>query len=254
MLFKVLFQNLSNLPFCFVKEVIYMKKTIAIITARGGSKRIPKKNIKEFCGKPIIEYSIKAAIDTGIFHEIMVSTDDEEIGNIAKAAGANVPFYRSEKTSDDYATTADVLMEVVDEYEKRGKKFDTIVCLYPTAPFITANKIIEAMKVFEDNNASMVLPVVPFSFPPLRGNIIDEDGKLLYKWPEFRNTRSQDLETLYHDCGQFSIVDVKELRLQNGTITEGIYPYILSELEVQDIDNEIDWQMAELKYQFMLKR
>ena len=113
-------------------------KTLAIITARGGSKRIPRKNIKNFCGRPIIDYSIKAALNAGIFDEVMVSTDDKEIAEISKEAGAKVPFYRSVSTAGDYATTADVLKEVLLEYEKRGKTFDRFVCLYPTAPFITS--------------------------------------------------------------------------------------------------------------------
>ena len=113
-----------------------MNKTIAIITARGGSKRIPKKNIKDFCGKPILQYSIEAALESGIFSEVMVSTDDEEIAKIAKEAGANVPFMRSEKTSNDYATTADVLLEVLEKYREMGQEFDYTCCIYPTAPFL----------------------------------------------------------------------------------------------------------------------
>lgn len=124
-----------------------MKKIIAIITARGGSKRIPRKNIKEFCGKPIIEYSIEAALKSNIFDEVMVSTDDSEIAQIAINAGAKVPFFRSEATSNDFSTTRDVLIEVLTEYEKRGRTFDYMVCLYPTNPFITAQKLIEAFDI-----------------------------------------------------------------------------------------------------------
>ena len=126
-----------------------MKKIIAIITARGGSKRIPRKNIKEFCGKPIIEYSIEAALKSNIFDEVMVSTDDSEIAQIAINAGAKVPFFRSEATSNDFSTTRDVLIEVLTEYEKRGRTFDYMVCLYPTNPFITAQKLIEAFDILE---------------------------------------------------------------------------------------------------------
>ncbi len=114
---------------------------IAVITARGGSKRIPGKNKKEFLGKPIICYSIEAALESGLFEEVMVSTDDEEIAEIAKKAGASVPFMRSAKTSDDYATTDDVLMEVLEEYEKMGRDFAYMACIYPTAPFVTAEKL-----------------------------------------------------------------------------------------------------------------
>ena len=142
---------------------------IAIITARGGSKRIPGKNKKDFLGKPIICYSIEAAISSGFFDEIMVSTDDEEIAKIAKEAGASVPFMRSAATSNDFAGTSDVLLEVLDEYEKRGREFDYMVCIYPTAPFVTAEKLKNAMKILTEEKASGVMPVVAFSFPPQRG-------------------------------------------------------------------------------------
>ena len=133
-----------------------MKKIIAIITARGGSKRIPRKNIKEFCGKPIIEYSIEAALKSNIFDEVMVSTDDSEIAQIAINAGAKVPFFRSEATSNDFSTTRDVLIEVLTEYEKRGRTFDYMVCLYPTNPFITAQKLIEAFDILEREQLSLI--------------------------------------------------------------------------------------------------
>lgn len=230
------------------------RKSLAIITARGGSKRIPKKNIKQFCGKPIIEYSIKAALDSGLFDEVMVSTDDKEIAEISIKAGAKVPFYRSAETAGDFATTSDVLMEVINEYKKLGREFDSFVCLYPTAPFITAQKLRDAMKIFKDNNAAEVLSVVPFSFPPMRGNVIDEEGQLVYKWPEHRNARSQDLQTMYHDCGQLTILNTEEFIKNKGVITKGIYPFVLSELEVQDIDNETDWNLAEIKYRMMVEK
>ena len=117
------------------------ESSIAIITARGGSKRIPRKNIKEFCGKPIITYSIEAALHSGLFTEVMVSTDDEEIARIAEQAGAKVPFMRSGENAGDYASTDDVLLEVLDRYRKQGREFETFCCLYPTAPFVTAEKL-----------------------------------------------------------------------------------------------------------------
>ncbi len=133
---------------------------IAVITARGGSKRIPGKNKKEFLGKPIICYSIEAALESGLFEEVMVSTDDEEIAEIAKKAEASVPFMRSAKTSDDYATTDDVLMEVLEEYEKMGRDFAYMACIYPTAPFVTAEKLKEAFRLLKENNASGVMPEI----------------------------------------------------------------------------------------------
>ena len=230
-----------------------MKNAIAIITARGGSKRIPRKNVKEFCGKPMLQYSIEAALSSGIFDEVMVSTDDEEIAQVAKAAGANIPFMRSEKTSNDYATTADVLMEVIEEYKKLGQEFAYTCCIYPTAPFITAEKLQKAFSIIKEQNAAQLKPVIAYSFPPQRCEVV-RDGKLEMLHPEHRNTRSQDLEPYYHDCGQFYFYDTKELIKGKGTIVENVIPMVLSELEVQDIDNETDWKLAEIKYKMMVER
>lgn len=229
-----------------------MKKAIAIITARGGSKRIPKKNIKDFCGKPILQYSIEAALESGIFDEVMVSTDDEEIARIAKAAGANVPFMRSEKTSNDYATTADVLMEVLEKYKELGQQYDYTCCIYPTAPFVTKEKLQCAFEKIKEEKASQLTHVVAYSFPPQRCVVIRE-GKIEMLHPEHRNTRSQDLELYYHDCGQFYFYDTEELIKNKGNIIENVIPMVLSELEVQDIDNESDWELAEIKYKMMKK-
>lgn len=226
-------------------------KSIAIITARGGSKRIPNKNIKEFCKEPIIAYSIKAALESGIFSEVMVSTDSEQIADIAIKYGANVPFMRSEKTSDDYATTSDVLMEVIGNYKKMEKDFDYMCCLYPTAPFVTPEKLRKAMEIMKNENPVEVMPVVAFSYPPQRCFCIDDDGFMDYKYKEYIRTRSQDLEKLYHDAGQFYVYNVKKYLELNGNISGGIKPIIVNELEVQDIDNEEDWKIAELKYKLM---
>lgn len=222
---------------------------IAVITARGGSKRIPKKNIRDFCGKPIIVYSIEAALGSGIFDEVMVSTDSEEIAEIARAAGASVPFLRSEKTSGDFATTADVLSEVLSEYSSKGRTFDEMCCIYPTAPFVTSDKLIKAHEILQGSAADAVMPVVRFGFPPQRANII-KDGILEYQYPQFRTARSQDLEPVYHDCGQFYFYKIKS----NLTFSVDRYaPLIVPETEVQDIDNESDWIIAEMKYKLMLK-
>lgn len=227
-------------------------KAVAIITARGGSKRIPGKNKMIFWGKPIICYSIEAALTSGIFDEVMVSTDDEEIAEIARKAGAEVPFMRSEKTANDYATTDDVLMEVLEEYEKRGKTFSYMACIYPTAPFVTPQKLQEAMQILKENQAAGVMPVVRFSFPPQRGMAI-RDGRLDYCYPENADKRSQDLEPMYHDCGQFYVYDVEAFRACSGNLPDGYLPLEVSELEVQDIDNMTDWKLAELKYELMGK-
>lgn len=228
-------------------------KSIAIITARGGSKRIPKKNIKEFCGKPIITYSIEAALKAGCFDTVMVSTDSEEIAEIAKSYGAEVPFLRSEATSNDFATTADVLNEVIEQYSSKGEQFDLMCCIYPTAPFVTAEKLNKAINTLVENNADSLMPVVAFSFPPQRGNVI-RNGKLEYQYPEYSQMRSQDLEEVYHDCGQFYICKVNAFKESGKLVTGNTVPLIMPEEEVQDIDNLTDWVLAEVKYKtFVLK-
>lgn len=225
-------------------------KSVAVITARGGSKRIPRKNIKPFLGKPIIEYSIEAALKTGVFNEVMVSTDDEEIAQVAVNAGAKVPFLRSENTSNDFATTADVLLEVVDSYERIGTSFDKVCCIYPTAPFVTANALKTAMMLLEQEKCDCVIPVVKFSFPPQRGVVI-KDGKVVPKWPENMSKRSQDLEPFYHDCGQFYCLDVESFKKQKKIWMDNVVPFIQDEINVQDIDTAEDWKIAEMKYQIL---
>lgn len=223
---------------------------IAIITARGGSKRIPRKNVKAFCGRPIIEYSIEAALQSGCFDEVMVSTDDEEIADIAKKAGAAVPFMRSEATANDFATTADVLKEVFDTYQNNGKQFTNACCIYPTAPFVTAEKLKEAMKTLAETEATTVMPVVQYSFPPQRALVI-RDENLTPQYPEYQLKRSQDLEPVYHDAGQFYCFSVEDFLREGKVIGEKTKALIVSDLEVQDIDNEEDWKIAEMKYHLM---
>jgi len=226
--------------------------SIAIITARGGSKRIPRKNIKEFLGKPIIAYSIEAALESGVFDEVMVSTDDEEIAEISKKYGAKVPFFRSEATSNDFATTADVLAEVIETYKGNGRLFDIVCCIYPTAPFITADKLKAAMQELLKSDSDAIVPVVRFSFPPQRGFIVDS-GILKFQYPEYAIKRSQDLEPIYHDCGQFYIFKTEAFEREKKVIMDKTIPYMISETEVQDIDNETDWIIAEEKYKRLHK-
>ncbi len=228
--------------------------TIAIITARGGSKRIPRKNIKDFCGKPILAYSIEAALESKIFDHVMVSTDDYEIAEIAKKYGAEVPFMRSAETASDYATTYDVLAEVIDCYEKMGVTVENFACIYPCAPFVTAQKLIEGKRLLLEKNASRICPIVRFSFPPQRCYVVDEDGRISFKFPEYFNHRTQDLEPFFHDCGQFYWMDTKKYIASKGKLGDDSYYMEIDELEVQDIDNETDWQLAEIKYKLMLER
>lgn len=224
-------------------------KSVCIITARGGSKRIPRKNIRMFCGKPIIAYSIEAALGCGLFDEVMVSTDDDEIADIAIGYGATVPYVRSEETSNDFATTSDVIREVLASYGVDGRYFDFFFCVYPTAPFVTSERLKEAFGKLEEG-ADSVVSVVQFSFPPQRGLLV-KDGSLVYEYPEYQFTRSQDLAPVFHDAGQFYGCRTEAFRSENTLFAGSCKPVVLPESEVQDIDTEEDWILAELKYKRM---
>jgi N-acylneuraminate cytidylyltransferase len=226
---------------------------LAIIPARGGSKRIPRKNIKEFLGKPIIAYSIEAALNSNLFDEVMVSTDDAEIAEIAISYGAKVPFFRSEETSNDYAHIADVIEEVVIEYTKRGKIFNNFCCIFPTAPFILSSRLLEGFNLMNDKNFDSVFPVLRFSYPIQRALKI-ENEQVAMILPENFNKRSQDLMPTYHDSGQFYWMKKSEFDINKSLFTKNSGAIILSEIEVQDIDNEDDWQMAEIKYNILNKK
>ena len=223
---------------------------LAIIPARGGSKRIPGKNIKQFLGKPIIAYSIEAALKSAVFDEVMVSTDDEKIAEIAKKHGASLPFLRSAEMSTDTATTVSVLIEVLDGYQKLGKEFSNVCCLYPCAPFITPKRLTEGMELLTKSSVDSVFPVAKYSYPPQRGLLI-RDGKVQMLHPEKYNVRSQDLEPLYHDAGQFYCVKVSACREEKTLFCKNTFPIILTTQEVQDIDHESDWVEAEIKYQIL---
>ncbi len=227
-------------------------KNICIIPARGGSKRIPRKNIKDFLGKPIIAYSIEAALKSGIFDEVMVSTDDEEIASIARQYGASIPFMRSDETANDFATTADVINEVLIEYERGGKTFETVTCIYSTAPFVTSDRIAEAFGKLNDTVDS-VFTMVQYSYPPQRA-LHEVNGMVTMLHPKYRLSRSQDLEPIYHDAGQFYISTVQSFRKANGFWGENTAGIILSELEVQDLDTPTDWALAEMKYKLKSKQ
>ncbi len=225
-------------------------KSIAVIPARGGSKRIPRKNIKEFCERPIIEYSIAAAIESGVFDEVMVSTDDPEIAEIAAAAGAKVPFLRSDENSNDQATSIDALYEVLQKYRELGESFEYGCFLYPTAPFVTAEKLKSAMGALRSSDADTVISVTPFSFPPQRGFLVT-DGIVKWVSPEYMFTRTQDLPTIYHDCGQFYCFRVEAFMQKKMLVTDKTLPFVIDETEVQDIDTLTDWKIAEMKYRLM---
>lgn len=227
-------------------------KNLCIIPARGGSKRIPRKNIKLFLGKPIMAYSIKAALKSGVFDEVMVSTDDEEFAEVAIKYGASVPFLRSEATSNDYATTVDVLLEVVNLYKQQGKEFDNVCCLYSTAPFVTPERLKEAFNMLSDN-IDGCFTIVEYSYPIQRSLRINELGIVEMKYPEHLKSRTQDLEKTYHDAGQFYFMKTAVMEREKTVWCKRTAPLVLSELEVQDLDTITDWQIAELKYEFINK-
>lgn len=233
----------------YLKERNVLKK-IAIITARGGSKRIPRKNIKDFFGKPIIAYSILAALQSKLFDEVMVSTDDEEIKNIAIEYGATVPFMRSEKNSDDHSGTAEVLLEVLETYAQSGKTFDYACCIYPTAPLLKVKTLQKAFELLKSKNLDSVFPVLRFGFPIQRALKMDPESLVTMFQPENRTKRSQDLEPAFHDAGQFYFLNVPvffEAKALWSSKSAGIE---LNEMEAQDIDNLADWEIAEFKFNY----
>ena len=228
-----------------------MNKVLAMITARGGSKRIPRKNIRPFHGKPIIQYSIEAALESGIFSDVMVSTEDEEIADISRQAGAEVPFMRSMKNADDQSTTVDVCNEVLREYEKLGKTFDLFCCIYPTAPFITAEKLRNAYALLsEDTNLHAVMPVTEGSWNFYK-SFKRENGLVSMNFPEHEWTHSQTLDTSYYDCAQFYFLNMASYRKDSRIFADRVHGMVMPELEVQDIDYEHDWRLAELKYEII---
>ncbi len=223
---------------------------ICIVPARGGSKRIPRKNIREFLGKPILAYSIEAALESGLFDEVMVSTEDPEIADVARAHGANVPFFRSAENSTDMAMTAPVLIEVLERYAAAGRLFDTTCCLYPTAPFVTPARLREACARLDSSDADGVVPVVRFSYPIQRALRMAE-GRIEMFWPENYNRRSQDLEPAYHDAGQYYFLRTSALLVQRTLFPATALPIILGDADVQDIDSIEDWEMAEWKCRWL---
>jgi N-acylneuraminate cytidylyltransferase len=224
---------------------------LAIIPARGGSKRIPKKNIKEFLGKPIIAYAIETAINSKLFDEVIVSTDDHEIAKIALNYGAKVPFIRSEKNANDFATTIDVIKEVILSYENLGRKFEYASCIYPCTPLLSKERLEESFYLLEENNLDCVFPVIKYGFPIQRSVRLNDKGLLEMLQPEHLTTRSQDLEPFFHDAGQFYSFNVNNLIFKQKLLTDLTGHIEVSEMEAQDIDNLVDWKLAELKYKML---
>lgn len=218
---------------------------VAVIPARGGSKRIPRKNIKEFCGKPMIAYSIEAALQSGCFDKIIVSTDDSEIAQVAKSYGAEVPFIRPKELSNDYTGTIPVIRHAIEWLVEQGVDTNLVCCLYATAPFVTAEYLQQGLQQLEDNNAAYAFTVTSYAFPIQRAiKLNPELGVEMFDANNF-NTRSQDLEEAWHDAGQFYWGRVGAWLSEKIIFGAESTPVILPRHRVQDIDTPEDWERAE---------
>ena len=225
-------------------------KNIAIIPARGGSKRIPRKNIKEFLGKPIIAYSIEAALQSKLFDEVMVSTEDEKIVEVAKKYGAKVPFMRSKENANDYVGLSEVIIEVLNKYNLQNKKFDNVCCILATAPFLKEQDLINTFNQLNKSNFDSGFPVVKYSFPIQRAMQFD-NKKIKMIWPENLTKRSQDLTTSFHDAGLFYWAKTNILLKKKTFWTDNTTAIEISEQVAQDIDTLEDWKLAEMKYKII---
>jgi len=227
---------------------------LAIILARGGSKRIPRKNIRSFHGRPILAYPIKAALGSGCFEEIMVSTEDPEIAAVARECGAEVPFMRSERTATDFAGSEEVMAEVIRNYRAKGRHFTEVCAIYATAALTTADHIRRGRDVLAaDGGLTAVLPVIRYSFP-IQRSIVLRDGRVAMLHPEHLDTRSQDLEPAYHDAGQWYWLRSERFLPSLELMGPNCGALVLPENEAQDIDQEDDWLLAELKHQLLLAK
>lgn len=223
---------------------------IAIIPARGGSKRIPKKNIKDFLGKPLIAYSIETAFRSGLFDKVIVSTDDESIAKIAKEYGAEVPFMRSAELADDFSSSGDAVADTVKRLQAMGEKFDFVCTLYATAPLLDEKYLKKGLEMLKDSDAKMAFSVTSMPFPIQRTFKITDKNRCEMFWPQNYSKRSQDLEEAYQDAGQFYWEDInkewKDIPFGSQSI-----PVILPREYVQDIDTPEDWRRAELMYKIV---
>jgi N-acylneuraminate cytidylyltransferase len=226
--------------------------TVAIIPARGGSKRIPRKNIQLFHGKPIIAYAIETAIESALFSRVIVSTDDEEIAQIAKNHGAEVPFLRSEENADDFATTSSVLLEVLEQLSTSGELYTSACCIYPTSPLIDSKDLKHANEQFIKNKYDVLISCVAYSFPIQRSfQLNNKTFNVELNQPDAINQRSQDLIKNYHDAGAMYFFNVQKFKAAKSLWEGNIGAFELSELKVQDIDTLEDWKIAELKYSIL---
>lgn len=222
---------------------------IAIIPARGGSKRIPRKNLKLFDGEPMIARSIRTALQSGVFEQVVVSTDDEEIAALARACGAQVPFMRPAALADDFTGTAAVIVHALNALHELGQDFDYACCIYATAPLLQTRYLRQGLEVLEQHpEKSFAFSLCGFGFPIQRALTIDAQGALTSLYPEFRETRSQDLPAAYQDAGQFYWGRTQAWLRGDLLFSEKSLPVILPRHLVQDIDTEEDWTRAEYLY------
>jgi len=221
---------------------------VAIIPARIGSKRIPKKNIKNFHGKPMIAYSIKAALETKLFDRIIVSTDSQEVVDIAIAQGAEAPFIRPTELSDDFTGTDAVILHALNWLIDKGIDIQYMCCIYATAPFIRADYIVRGLELLKKHKAVSAFSVTTYPYPIYRSLEINDNGRLTMIWPDYMNVRSQDLSEAYHDAGQFYWADVKKYMIEKKFFSKDAIPIVLPRHLVQDIDTLEDWQRAEAMY------
>ncbi|MDA0406789.1 pseudaminic acid cytidylyltransferase [Vibrio alginolyticus] len=218
---------------------------VAIIPARGGSKRIPRKNIKAFHGKPMIAYSIEAAIASGCFDKVIVSTDDAEIAAVAEAHGAHVPFLRPADISDDYATTMDVMAHAIHWCQDEGWDIDAVCCLYATAPFVLPQDLQQGYALLQGEGVQFAFSATSFPFPIQRAIKLDSDGSVSMFAPENEQVRSQDLEEAYHDAGQFYWGKTRAFLEKYSIFAPHSKAILLPRNRVQDIDTQEDWELAE---------
>jgi len=224
---------------------------LAVIPARGGSKRIPCKNIKEFCGKPMIAWSIEAALQSGCFDQVIVSTDDAEIAAVARQYGAAVPFMRPAELSDDYTGTIPVIRHAVEWFNAQGLAVEQVCCLYATAPFVDAEDIQRGLQILEETGSDYAFSVTSYAFPIQRAIRITERGRVEMFSPEHFSTRSQDLEETFHDAGQFYWGRAGAWMESKMIFSPASSPIVLPRHRVQDIDTPEDWLRAEWMFKAM---
>lgn len=222
--------------------------SVAIIPARGGSKRIPGKNIRDFSGKPIIAYSIDAARDSDLFSRIIVSTDSEAIAEVAIRYGAEVPFVRPAELAGDQVAIDDVLLHALGWLKAHAELPTYACCIYPTAPFLQSFYLQRGLEILQNRHAISAIAITSFDFSPFRAVKIDDNDRLCMVWPEYRLTRSQDLPKIFHDAGQFFWVSVAQYMSESMHYGSNAAAVTIPHYLVNDIDTPEDWKRAELMY------